>query len=188
MHVFKELIGFIKRNGIKSILIHALEIYVGFLFRYLPGIEGLFLRGLFYRMIFASCGKNLIIYPNVYIIFSHKISVGQRVAFNVGTYIDGRGELSIGNHVMIGPNCVIATAGHSFNRTDIPMSQQPVEYGKIIIEDDVWLGANVVIKPGVKIGKGCIIAAGAIVVKDLSAYGIYGGVPAKLISQRKISG
>src|SRR5580692_3538588 len=106
--MFKELMAFIKRNGLKNIFIHILELYVGGALKLFSGIGGLILRGIFYRMIFASAGKKLLIYPNVYIVFSHKISVGKRVAINVGTYIDGRGGITMGDNILIGPNCIIS--------------------------------------------------------------------------------
>ncbi|MBI4931872.1 MAG: acyltransferase [Bacteroidetes bacterium] len=169
----------------KSIFVHFFELYIGGFLRLMPGVGGLFFRGLFYKMLFSASGKKLIIYPNVYIIFSHKISVGDRVAINVGTYLEGRGGIKMGNNILIGPNVVFATAGHGNSRTDIPMFQQPVTLGEIVIEDDVWIGANVVINMGVTIHKGCIIAAGSVVTKDVPPYSVYGGVPAKFISNRK---
>lgn len=180
-----ELLGFLKRNGIKSILLHILEIYVGMILRFLPGIEGLLLRSLFYRALFKSAGGKLLIYPNVYIIFSHNISAGERVAINSGTYIDGRAGLTIGSNVLIGPNCVIATAEHGYKRLDIPMCQQPVEYGEIKIGNDVWLGATVFVRRGVTIHDGSIVAAGTVVTKDVPPYSIFAGVPGKVIGSRK---
>jgi maltose O-acetyltransferase len=150
--MFKELFAFFKRNGFKNIFIHVLELYVGGVLKLFSGIGGLFLRGFFYRMIFASAGKKLLIYPNVYIIFSHKISVGKRVAINVGTYIDGRGGITMGDNILIGPNCIISSTGHGTESTTIPMSEQPVQYGHITIGNDVWLGANVFVRMGVTIG------------------------------------
>jgi len=183
--MLKELLDFVRRNGLKKSFAHLLEIYAGFLFRYLPGIEGLFLRSLLYRWLFKAAGKKLIIYPNVYIIFSNCITVGERVAINVGTYIDGRGGVSIGNNVMIAPNCVIASAEHSYERTDIPMSHQPVKYGEIKIGNDVWIGANVFIKAGSVIHDGSIIAAGSVITKDVEQYTVIGGNPARPISNRR---
>lgn len=183
--MLKELFLFIKRNGWKNIFIHIIELYIGAILRILPGIEGLFLRAIFYKTLFISAGKKLIIYPNVFIIFSNKISVGNRVAINRGTYIDGRGSLIIGNNVLIGPNCVIATAGHGNSTTKIPMSEQDITTGAITIGDDVWIGANVVINMGVTLHNGSIIAAGSVVTKDIPEYTVYGGVPAKFISDRK---
>lgn len=183
--MFKELIAFYKRNGAKAIIGHFAELYVGGFLKLLPGVEGLILRSFFYRWAFKSAGKNLLIYPNVYLIFCHEMSVGERVAINTGTYIDARGGVSLGNGVMIGPNCVLSTCDHGFERTDIPMYQQPISYGKITIADDVWLGANVVVRRGVTIGEGSIVAAGCVVTKDVPPYTVFGGIPGKVISERK---
>ena len=183
--MFKELFAFIKRNGLKNIFIHIFELYIGGFLKLMPGIGGLIFRGWFYRLVFKSAGKKLIIYPNVYIIFSHKISVGRRVAINVGTYIDGRGGVTMGDNILIGPNCVISSTGHGTESTKIPMAEQAVQYGEIKIGNDVWLGANVFVRMGVTINDGCIIAAGSVVTTDVPPYSVYGGVPAKLISQRK---
>jgi acetyltransferase-like isoleucine patch superfamily enzyme len=182
--VLAEIFAFIRRNGLRAVITHALEIYVGALIRWLPGIEGLVLRGLFYRSLFRGAGKNLLIYPSVYIIFSHRMSVGLRVAINVGTYIDAGGGLEIGNHVMVGPHCIISSREHSIEPTGVPMCYQPVRYGKIVIGSDVWIGANVSIRGGVKVGDGSVIAAGAVVVEDIPPNAIVGGVPAKVLRYR----
>jgi acetyltransferase-like isoleucine patch superfamily enzyme len=182
--VLGEIFAFIRRNGLRAIVTHALEIYVGALIRWLPGIEGLMLRGLFYRGLFHDSGKNLLIYPSVYIIFSHRMTVGRRVAINVGTYIDAGGGLDIGDYVMIGPHCVISSREHSIDPTGAPMCYQPVRYGTIAIGNDVWIGANVSIRGGVKIGDGSVVAAGAVVVRDVPPNAIVGGVPAKVLRYR----
>jgi acetyltransferase-like isoleucine patch superfamily enzyme len=184
--VFGEIFAFIRRNGLRAIFTHVLEIYVGVLIRWLPGIEGLLLRGLFYRSLFHRSGKNVLIYPSVYIIFSHRMTVGQRVAINVGTYIDAGGGLEIGDHVMIGPHCVISSREHSIEPIGVPMCYQPVRYGTITIGNDVWIGANVSIRGGVRLGDGSVVAAGAVVIRDVPANAIVGGIPAKVLRYRDI--
>ena len=182
--MLKEIIAFLRRNGMRAVVTHALEIYIGALLRWLPGIEGLLLRGLFYRALVQRGGKSLLIYPSVYIIFSHRMTVGQRVAINVGTYIDAGGGLEIGDHVMIGPHCIISSREHSIEPSGIPMCYQPVRYREIKIGNDVWLGANVSIRGGVQIGDGSVVAAGAVVVSDVPPNAIVGGVPAKVLRFR----
>mgnify|MGYP003732764677 CR=1 FL=1 len=88
---------------------------------------------------------------------------------------------------MIGPNLVIECDNHKFNISGKKMwdIRESREIGAVSIEDDVWIGANVVITRNVKLGKHCIVAAGAVVVKDVEPYTIVGGVPAKLIKRRK---
>ena len=179
-----EILSFMRRNGLRAVVTHALELYIGALIRWLPGVEGLMLRGLFYRCLFRSAGENLLIYPSVYIIFSHRMSVGVRVAVNVGTYIDAGGGLEIGDHVMVGPHCIISSREHSIEATGVPMCYQPVRYAKIVIGNDVWIGANVSIRGGVKVGDGSIVAAGAVVIEDVPPNAIVGGVPAKVLRQR----
>ena len=90
----------------------------------------------------------------------------------------------IGNNVIMGPDVKIYTKNHIYNRLDIPIQDQGHTNEKTIIGNDVWLGANVVITPGVSIGSHCIVAAGAIVTKDVPDYAIVGGVPAKVLRFR----
>lgn len=179
-----EFLAFAKRNGIRTILSHVSELYGGWLFRTLPGPEGIFLRGALFRLLSKHCGPNLIIYPGVYIIFAHRITFGKRVAINVGSYLDGRGGITIGNNVMIGPGCVISSCEHGFANLDAPMCQQPITYAPITIEDDVWIGGNVCIKSGITIHRGSIVGAGSVVTHDVPPYAIVGGVPAKTIRSR----
>jgi acetyltransferase-like isoleucine patch superfamily enzyme len=128
--------------------------------------------------------KNSFFENNVYISDGQNISIGKKCHINEDVFIQGA---YIGNYVMIAPNVSIINASHNFYRTDIPMICQGIT-SKInpIIEDDVWIGRNVVIMPGIKIGIGSIIGAGSVVTKDVEPYSIVGGVPAKIIKKRKI--
>ena len=86
----------------------------------------------------------------------------------------------------MGPEVIIYTSGHKHDKTDIPMMDQGMEETKqVIIGDDVWIGRRVIIMPGVNIGNGVIIGAGAVVTKDVPDYCIVGGVPAKILKWRK---
>lgn len=116
--------------------------------------------------------------------FTPGISVGERSS--IGVNCELWGNVTIGNDVMMGPDCVIYTQNHAHSRTDIPMINQGYENCQpVVIMDDVWLGRRVIILPGVTIGRGCIIAAGAVVTKSISDFCVVGGVPAKVISMRK---
>lgn len=92
----------------------------------------------------------------------------------------------IGDYVIMGPDVKIYTKNHGYSRLDIPISLQEIEYEPTQIGNDVWLGANVIITPGVKIGNHVIVAAGAVVTKDVPDYAIVGGVPAKVIKSRLV--
>ena len=79
----------------------------------------------------------------------------------------------------------IFSENHNFDKLDVPIKNQGVTKLKTVIGNDVWIGANVSIMAGVNIGDGCVIAAGAVVTKDIPAHSIVGGVPAKVIKNRK---
>lgn len=115
---------------------------------------------------------------------SGKIIIGNHNSFNSNVFIGGSGgEIITGDNVLIGPNCVLRVSDHKFRKDQIIRNQGHVS-GKIIIEDDVWLGANVVILKDVIIKKGSIIGAGSVVTKSTEEYSINAGVPAKKISER----
>ena len=87
---------------------------------------------------------------------------------------------------MMGPDVCIMTSSHSTMRTDAPMNKQShLPKRKVVIGDDVWIGRRVIILPGITVGKGSIIGAGAVVTKDVPEYAVVAGVPAKVIKYRK---
>lgn len=112
------------------------------------------------------------------------IKIGDHCSINHYTIVYGHGGVTIGDNVMIAANCIIVSANHNFESVELPMSKQGLTSQGIHIDDDVWIGSNVKILDGVKIGKGCVIASGCVVNKSLEPFGIYGGVPAKLIKWR----
>ena len=91
----------------------------------------------------------------------------------------------IGDYVIMGPDVKIYTRNHIFTSLDVPIAEQGHTNEKVMIGNDVWLGANAIITPGVTIGDHAIVASGAVVTKDVPAYAIAGGVPAKVIKYRK---
>lgn len=128
-------------------------------------------------------GKNTKIQRAVYIGSGNNIVIGNNCQVNERVRLD---NVNIGNNVMIARECIILGKMHESTDIHTPMNEQGVkDVKKTCIEDDVWLGLRVVVMPGIHIRKGTIIAAGAVVTKDTEAYGVYGGVPAKLIKQRQ---
>jgi maltose O-acetyltransferase len=113
------------------------------------------------------------------------IRLGSHISVNEGCVLDGTGGLQIGDYVMIAQNTYIYSAQHKHDKLDVPMMLQGYEKKPTVIEADVWLGAGVIVLPGVTIGRGSIIAAGAVVTKDVPEYTIFGGVPAIQIGSRK---
>ena len=139
------------------------------------------LRQLCGKMILKKCGKNVNIEKGA--VFSADMELGD----NSGIGRDAELEcgITIGDNVMMGPCVKMYVQNHNFSRTDIPMNQQgdsPVR--PIVIGDDVWIGANVIILPGVSIGKGCVIGAGSVVTKSVPEYSVVAGTPAKIITKR----
>ena len=95
------------------------------------------------------------------------------------------GPLTIGSRVAVAAHVVFASIGHGHDRADQPMVDQPVTRREIVVEDDVWIGANAVIIGGVRIGSHSIVGAGAVVTRDVEPYSVVGGVPARLIRRRE---
>ena len=116
-----------------------------------------------------------------------KVKIGSGCEFNSNVMINarGRGSIFIGNNVLIGPNVVLRSSDHSFVSLSEKISEQGVEDGYIIVKDNVWIGSNCVILKNITIGEGSIVAAGAVVTKDIEPYSLVGGVPAKIIKKRK---
>lgn len=140
------------------------------------------IRGWCASHIMASAGENINIERKA--IFSRKCSIGSNSGIGINCVING--ECHIGDNVMMGPNCVIYTRNHRIDRLDIPMCRQgDTEEKPVTIGDDVWIGSNVIILPGVKIGSHSVIGAGAVVTKDTDEYSIVAGNPAKVVKMRK---
>lgn len=130
--------------------------------------------------------KNVIIKSNAQICScnkSAKIHIGQNTTIGYHTFIYSSEEILIGRDCMIAPFVYIVDSSHG-TKPNSTMNTQPNKTSPIIIEDDVWIGAKSIILPGVKIGKGSIIAAGSVVNSNVPEYSLYGGVPAKFIKKR----
>ena len=129
--------------------------------------------------------KNNII--NSYVIFqgSGKITFGENSFCGEFSVFGCNEKIDIGKNVMIAQAVTIRDTDHNFNSIDLPMIKQGITTSSVLIDDDVWIGHGVIITKGVKIGKGSIIAAGAVVTKDIPAYSIAGGVPARVIKKRE---
>jgi acetyltransferase-like isoleucine patch superfamily enzyme len=110
--------------------------------------------------------------------------VGNNVGFSPNCFIQVRGTVKIGDNVIFGPGVKIFSETHNFYSLEVPILQQGETRIGVVIEDNVWVGADVIILDGVKIGKESIIAAGTVVNKTIEPYSIIAGVPGKLIKKR----
>ncbi len=142
------------------------------------------LRGLAYRLMFP-CGRGLVIGAGCLFLVPHGIRggslrIGRDARINRRVEIDYSGGVHIGDDVWISQNVLIETHDHVPSRK--PKHEWRIASGPLRIEDGAWLGANVVVLGGVRrIGRGAVVAAGAVVTRDVGDWEIVGGVPAKLI-------
>jgi maltose O-acetyltransferase len=128
-------------------------------------------------------GRGSKIQSNVYFGNGENIQIGSNCQLNENVKLN---NVKIGDHVMIAPGVTVLGRMHKYSRTDIPMIVQGNrETKQTVIKDDVWIGTNAIIMPGIKISEGVIIGAGAVVTRDCQKYGVYVGAPAKLIKNRK---
>jgi len=146
----------------------------------IPGVPGNYLRQQFYRMTLVKCSDDCCIEFGTR--FSQRGSeIGRRVYIGANCSI---GLCRMEDDVMLGSNVDIISGKkqHNFDRLDIPMREQGGELEKVVIGEDSWLGNSSVVMANV--GTKCIVAAGSVVVKDLPAYSIAGGNPAKVLKSR----
>lgn len=135
-------------------------------------------------------GNNVTLNRNCYLYCSGErkgegIHIGNNVTIGNNGIIYGCALVKIGDNCAIGPNVVIIPENHNFGDINIPIRQQGCTRERIVIENDVWIGSNCVILAGLTIHHGSVIAAGAVVTKDIPPYAVVGGVPAKIIKYRK---
>ena len=103
----------------------------------------------------------------------------------IGIHCTVIGPVTIGSHVNLAQGITVTALNHNFEDTGKRIDQQGVSTIPVVIGDDVWIGANAVILPGVTIGKHCVVAAGAVVTKDVPDFTVVGGVPAKILKTLK---
>lgn len=111
-------------------------------------------------------------------------SIGKNSGMGAFSFIGAAGGVWIGDDVIMGQRVSFHSENHCFDRTDIPIRLQGITRKGITIEDDCWIGANVVFLDGAYVGKGCVVAAGAVVRGTFPPYSVIGGVPARLIRSR----
>ena len=104
----------------------------------------------------------------------------------IGLHCTVIGPVCIGNHVNLAQGIVVTALNHNFNDTTKRIDEQGVATKAVTIADDVWIGANAVVLPGVTIGQHSVVAAGAVVTQDVPPYSVVGGVPAKVIKNLKV--
>lgn len=138
------------------------------------------LRKLFFQTAGVKIGKKSFVHMGVRFYYPLGITIGEGTIIGDGTFLDGRAPLKIGNHTSIASQVLIYNSEHDIHDENFKPTEEAVEIG-----DYVFVGPRAIILPGVKIRKGAIVAAGAVVTKDVAENAIVGGVPAHVIGQRR---
>jgi acetyltransferase-like isoleucine patch superfamily enzyme len=135
----------------------------------------------------VTVGRFSMVRPSGY--YGREIGIGLKIGdySNIGAYcfLGCGGGIEIGNNVMMSPRVSLHSENHNYDQLNLPMREQGVTRKAIVIEDDCWLASSSVILSGVHIGQGAIVAAGAVVTKNVPSYAIVGGSPAQIIGWRK---
>ncbi|KKQ26586.1 MAG: acetyltransferase (isoleucine patch superfamily) [Candidatus Roizmanbacteria bacterium GW2011_GWC2_37_13] len=164
-------------NRIKNILLE-FEVFLLHLVGCIPSHS---CRRFFYRMVGIKIGKGSTIHMKARFYDPRNITIGEDTIVGEGAVLDGRAELFIGSHVDIASEVMIYNSQHDIENESFQAEDKPVK-----IEDYVFVGPRSIILPGVTIGRGAIIAAGAVATRDVPPYAVVGGVPAKIIGERKL--
>jgi len=136
-------------------------------------------RILFYRLSGMKIGKWSVVHMGANFFEPTNIKIGEDTIIGSRAFLDGRASLIIGNHVDVASEVMIYNSEHDVNDPDFKAKQESVK-----IEDYVFIGPRVIILPGVRVGKGAVVAAGAVLTKNVPNNAIVGGVPAKIIGER----
>lgn len=148
--------------------------------RWVGNVPSHMFRKVVYRLAGIKIGRKSVIHMWANFFEPEGIKIGEDTIVGDHAFLDGRASLVIGNHVDIASGVMIYNSEHDLEAEDFVARVEPVE-----IADYVFIGPRVTILPGVKVGKGSVIAAGAVVTKDVPEFAIVGGVPAKVIGERK---
>lgn len=156
--------------------IFALSLLITSLIGYIPSHT---VRNTLYRLLGMKIGKGSTIYSQAEIRSPHKVIIGMHTVIGNRAILDGRGGLEIGNNVNLSTGVWIWTVQHD---KDDPYFKSVCK--KVVIKDYAWISCRTVLLPGITIGEGAVVCAGAVVTKDVEPYGVVAGVPAKMIGER----
>ena len=172
------------REAFQKIVNRLQAIFLDFklmLLRWVGHIPSHYFRLLFYRLSGINIGRGSVIHLWCNFFDPHGITIGQDTIIGDHAFLDGRKPLTIGDHVDIASQVLIYNSQHDIHSQDFRAATSPVK-----IEDYVFIGPRAIILPGTTIGRGAVVAAGAVVTKDVPAFAIVAGIPAKIIGVRKI--
>lgn len=173
----------VKEKAIDRFFNIALELQV-FILHCVSNVPSHFFRKFCYKLAGMKIGQGSTIHTGARFYEPKNIVIGNDTIVGERAVLDGRSELIIGNHVDIASEVMIYNSEHNIEAEHFA-SVESVVKAPVSIEDYVFIGPRVIILPGIKIGKGAIIGAGAVVTKEIPPFAIVGGVPAKIIGERR---
>lgn len=150
-----------------------------------PVGPGAWLRARCLPFFLKSLGEKTVIQHGFRITSPQTVSIGSNCSFGQGVFIAGGGGVRVGDWVGLGPDVKIWSVNHRYDDVDRPWLLQGSDYNEVVIEDDVWLAANVFVMPGTTIGRGAIVAAGSVVNKSIPEYALFAGNPGRVVGWRK---
>lgn len=173
------------RNAFHYFLVVTVEFIMTVLFslpryRLLNSIKASFLS-----LMGSKIGKRVVFYPGVWIFTGRNLVVGDDVDFALGVLVTTNGGVEIGDRTLIGYRTQILSGNHVIPPGKGRIFSAGDVSGPVKIGQDVWIGANCLILPGVTIGEGAVVAGGSVVTKDVASFTIVGGCPAKVIKNRE---
>lgn len=145
-----------------------------------------FIKSCFLKTLGAKIGSNVIYYPGVWIAPGRNLVLGNNVDLALDVLITTSGGVEVGDRTLIGYRTQIISANHKVPSQRGRIFGSGHEYGTVKIGSDCWIGANCIIMPGVSIGEGAVVAGGSVVTKNVDAFTIVAGIPAKLIKKRDL--
>jgi acetyltransferase-like isoleucine patch superfamily enzyme len=151
----------------------------------MPLQMGIWLRARLLPRFLASMGTENIVQEGFRISAPERVSIGSHCNLGADVTIAGGGGVRIGDWVGFGPGTKVWSVNHRFEDPDTPWQLQGWERKPVVIEDDVWLAANVFVMPGVTIGRGAVVSASAVVSRSVPPYALVAGNPGRVVGWRK---
>jgi acetyltransferase-like isoleucine patch superfamily enzyme len=142
-------------------------------------------KSFYLRILGAKIGKRVVYYPGVWIMPCKNLVLGDDVDLSSGVIITTGGGVQIGKRTWVGYRSQILSVNHSIPPVPKRFSESTDIKKKVVIGDDVWIGANCLILPGVSIGEGAVVAGGSVVTKDVPDFSVVAGVPARILRYRE---
>ena len=176
----------LRRTGGRAggeVLREELWFWIEGLLGWLPGRVGRLVRSACYQPFVASTGA-LDVESHTHIRMPWRLTCGRQVSIGRGCQLTCTEGITLGDDVLLGPGVLLVSNNHEWTDPDRHIRDQGLRGAPIVVGDDVWIGANVVVLPGVTIGEGAVVAAGSIVRDDVDPYTVVAGAPARAVSRR----